>query len=105
MVDGGEHRDDRDDRSQRDGGPFTHAEARLSDPLHPLLFVILGGAVVVMFGNRSATTAAPSTVSGQRSTVNGQRSTVNVCQKRSNRGVSQSTHGTRAAPAIRSTTQ
>jgi hypothetical protein len=32
MVDGGEHRDDRDDRSQRDGGPFTHAEARLSDP-------------------------------------------------------------------------
>ena len=38
----------------------------LSDPLHPLLFVILGGAVVVMFGNRSATTAAPSTVSSQR---------------------------------------
>jgi hypothetical protein len=27
---------------------LTHAEARLSDPLHPLLFVILGGAVAVV---------------------------------------------------------
>jgi hypothetical protein len=37
---------------------LTHAEARLSDPLHPLLFVLFGGAVVVG-SSRGWRTAGP----------------------------------------------